>query len=480
MSRKAQIIRLVSTLVLVAGTMGGCAAYRAAPLEPARAARLFESRSLSNPGLCDYLKVNLRPALTSCSPERWDLAALTLAGFYYNPDIAVAEARVEQADAAIITAGARPNPTMGLGPQYTTRGIPSVVPWGIGAFNLNVPIETAGKRGYRIATAERLADAAKLELGGTAWKVRSHIRSALMTYLLDTRERDLWEETVEALAQATTLVAARVKAGAASQPELSFAESVLEDARVKAAQASARVPEASNELASALGLPVNALDGVRFSWSNLDHPPREHSLLPGEVQRLALTNRVELRVQLARYAAADEALKLELAKQYPDINPTGGYSWEAGENIFELGPSLVLPVFNQNRGPIAEAEARRKELGAEFLAMQASIIGQARGALENYRGALNALDAADRAMQHQAKRLDQAERAFAVGEADAGTLAQSRLQALAARQTELAALRNAQGSLGALEDVVQRPLEHGDIGSFVFPAKGAMRAAELP
>jgi outer membrane protein TolC len=124
-----------------------------------------------------------------------------------------------------------------------------------------------------------------------------------------------------------------------------------------------------------------------------------------------MLNRIDLRRQLAHYAAADEALKLEIARQYPDINITAGYSWEGGENIFELGPSAVLPVFNQNQGPIAEAEARRREVAAQFLAMQAGIIEQSQTSLARYRGSLGALVAARGAAELQAKRLSQARRA---------------------------------------------------------------------
>jgi outer membrane protein TolC len=201
----------------------------------------------------------------------------------------------------------------------------------------------------------------------------------------------------------------------------------------------------------------------------LDSPPSQQSLSAKEVQRLALLNRIDLRRALAQYAAADEALKLEIAKQYPDVNIAGGYSWEGGENIFELGPSAVLPVFNQNRGPIAEAEARRKTLAAEFLAMQAGIIEQSNATLVRYRGALIELDAARSAADFQARRLGQARRALAVGEIDTVFLTQTQLQDLAAKQSVLESLTNTQTALGALEDSIQRPLDSGDIGSFMFP-----------
>jgi hypothetical protein len=51
-------------------------------------------------------------------------------------------------------------------PQYNaTTFTPS--PW-VAAFDLDIPIETAGKRGHRIAQAGRLSEAAKLNIGSIA------------------------------------------------------------------------------------------------------------------------------------------------------------------------------------------------------------------------------------------------------------------------------------------------------------------------
>jgi cobalt-zinc-cadmium efflux system outer membrane protein len=455
--------------LLVSG-LDGCATYHPEPLEPAKVAQQFDSRSISNAGLCQYLKANPDTKLSSCPPPQWNLAALTLVGFYYSPDIAVADARVREADAAVITARAVPNPTVHLGPQFRESISPNFAPWGIGSFNLDLPIETAGKRGYRSAEAQRLADAARLAAGETAWAVRSRIRAALLQYMLDDRARDLSAHEEETLAQVVQLFEKRVNAGGASQPELYLAQSSLQAAKLKSIEIVARVSVDRNALAGALGVPVQALDGVAFSWLGLDSPPDQQSLSPAEIQRLALLNRIDLGRQLAQYAAADEALKLEIAKQYPDIDIAGGYSWEGGENIFELGPSTVLPVFNQNQGPIAEAEARRKEVAAQFLAMQAGIIEQSQTTLTRYRGALGALDAARSAAELQVRRLGQARRAVAVGESDTVVLAQAELQDLSAQQALLDSLTNAQTALGALEDSIQRTLDDRDIGSFTFPS----------
>jgi hypothetical protein len=54
-----------------------------------KTAQQFDSRSLPNREFCQYLGANLGANLPSCPPPQWSLAALTLVGFYYSPDIAV-------------------------------------------------------------------------------------------------------------------------------------------------------------------------------------------------------------------------------------------------------------------------------------------------------------------------------------------------------------------------------------------------------
>jgi len=353
--------------------------------------------------------------------------------------------------------------------MYAASAASTFAPWAIGAAELNFPIETAGKRGYRIAQAERLADAAALGLGETAWRVRSAVRTALLNHLLALREYDLarvYEFGSERTAQ---LLEERVSAGAASAPELNLALANVAAARLKAAQAQSRVPDTLNTFAAALGVPVNALQGVAFVWPELEHPPDEASLTPVRVRQLALLNRIDLRRMLAQYAAADEALNLDIARQYPDINLAGSYSWEVGENIFQLLPIITLPLMNQNQGPIAEARAKRTQVAAEFTALQQSIIAQANGALTRYRGALDAFAQASSSAAYSEKRLAGIGRAAELGDIDALALVTTHLETIVAEQSKLNSLAEAQAALGTLEDAVQRPLEADDLKSFSPP-----------
>jgi len=84
----------------------------------------------------------------------WSLETLTLAAFYYSPELAVVWANYETVAAGKQTAAQRPNPAVSISPAYNTvNAVPS--PWLVTA-TLDVPIETAGKRAHRIAAARSL------------------------------------------------------------------------------------------------------------------------------------------------------------------------------------------------------------------------------------------------------------------------------------------------------------------------------------
>ncbi len=178
-------IRKLGFYVSAALILSGCAArrYQPVPIVPAQIASTLETRRLGDPGLHAFVEKNVGHTVTPWPPKAWDSAALSLAALYFSPVLDGSRARIAESQAAIVTAGARPNPSLGI-----TPGIPS--PY---LFNLDfsVPIETAGKRGHRIRAARSLYEAARFDLADSAWKVRSAVRLALLNYLLTSRSLDL-------------------------------------------------------------------------------------------------------------------------------------------------------------------------------------------------------------------------------------------------------------------------------------------------
>ena len=120
-------------------------------------------------------------------------------------------------------------------------------------------------------------------------------------------------------------------------------------------------------------------------------------------------------------------------------------------------------MLNQNQGPIAEAEARRQEAAARFMALQAQIVAETERALASTLAALNKLATADALLAEQGKQQEAAQTLFKAGETDRLAVASAQLEYETAALARLNAHIQVQQVLGLLEDAVQRPLDPSDI-----------------
>jgi cobalt-zinc-cadmium efflux system outer membrane protein len=456
-------------VVLASWILSGCAVrrYQPAPIVATESASRLESRSLGDPGLQEFVEQTVGHPVTPWPPETWDLRTLSLAALYFNPTLESPRARVTEAQAAVVTAGARPNPSLGVSP-----GIPS--PY---LFNLDlaVPIETAGKRGHRIQSARSLEQAALFDLADSAWKVRSRVRTALLNYLLASRSVDLLRSEEQFRREQVNILEQRFAVGEIPRPEVDLARIELSKTHLAISTTEGQVAEAKAALAASVGVPVTGLQGLNFSWADLDSPPSTASLSPEQIQREAVLNRLDVRRSLAQYAAAEADLQIEISKQYPDLQIGPGYTYEEKNNFFTLGVSTTLPIFNRNQGRIAEAEARRKEAGAVFLERQAQVISGGERALALYTAAVKELAEADQFLRKlQDTQLRMTQQAVRLGEEDRLSLNGVQIQSSVLGRARLDALTRAQSALGELEDAVQRPLDPGDAFS-ISPASPALR-----
>jgi outer membrane protein TolC len=387
----------------------------------------------------------------------------------------VTRARVAEAEAAVVTAGARPNPTLSM-----TPGIPS--PYLLG-LDFTVPIETAGKRGIRVEEAENLLEGARFSFAETTWKTYVAVRTALVNHLIALRQLDLSRVEQQLLSRRVELLETRLRVGEIPRPEVDSVRIALSNTQLVLRAVEGRVSETKAALAAAIGVPLSGLGGTDFSWSGFDQPPTEESLSADTIQRDAVLNRLDVRQALANYAAAESVLRLEVAKQYPDLQIGPGYQYEEMHHFFTVAASLALPIFNRNQGPIAEAEARRKGAADTFLATQARVIAESEAALARYRASLQQLAEADRSvLQIQAQREQMSRRALQVGETDQLALSGVLFESAVAARARLDAIAQAQITLGELEDSLQRPLVQDELPPLIpqFPALNNDPKGEKP
>jgi outer membrane protein, heavy metal efflux system len=444
------------TAGLACALLAGCAAQRyvPAPLAPDAAASAFSARSLADPGLRAFEERCLGGSLEAWPTPTWDLKTLSLAAWYFNPQLDGARASLSESQAALKTAGARPNPTLSVSP-----GVPS--PYLL-SLDLSFPLETAGKRGLRIEGARDLELAARLELAETAWTIRSAVRAAVLDYLVSVQLLDRLRSEAEIRETQVKILQQMFSAGESRRLEVDAARSELSRAHSALRAAEEANAEQTAKLAAAIGVPAGALRGAHFDWPDLAAPPRAESLPLAEIQRDAVLNRLDVRDSLARYAAAEAALQLEIAKQYPDVDLGPGYTYEESRSYFTVGLSAAIPLFDRHQGPIAEAEARRRQAAAQFVETQSQAISRSERALAVYRVALEGLAEAGQLASLEERRLAATRQSVRAGEQDGLDLADAQIQYSIAAGARLDAVAHAQRALGELEEAVQRPLAPGD------------------
>jgi outer membrane protein, heavy metal efflux system len=443
----------IIALVLVAG----CARFHPQPLSPAETAAGLESRSLDNPDLKSFLEKNLNRELSTWPAAKWDFEMLTLAAFYYNPSLDVARAVWAEARAGIVTAGARPNPTVGFSPQYVFN--PGPDPAWVHTLNLDWPIETAGKRGAHVAQARHLSESARLDLTATAWQVRSQLRGSVIDFTSAKRREALLRKQLEVQEQIVASMEQRRDAGALASSEIMPVRLLMQKARLDLSEAQRQQAEAHARVAEALGVPVNALKGVEVFYDLVSLPADLDSLTSSEVRGQALLRRPDVLAALADYAASESALKLEIAKQYPDVHLNTGYEYDQGLQKWGLlGFGVELPLLNRNQGPIAQAEARRKQAAARFEALQAKVIADIDRGLAVYQVAANSRSGAEALLATQRKQRESVEQQFKAGAVDRLDVLTAQLELATSELTVEDGQTKLHQALGALEDAVQRPL----------------------
>jgi len=444
-------------LVPLAGILflAGCAAqrYQAAPIVASATASRLEWRNLADSGLQSFVEQNLGHSVSLWPPATWDLQTLSLAALYFNPALDSARARVSGTEAALITAGARPNPSLSISPGAPTPYLLTL--------DFAIPIETAGKRGYRIQVARSLDQATRFDLADSAWTVRSGVRATLLNYLIASQNLELFRSEENVRNDQVNILEQIFSAGEIPRQNADLARIELSKTHLAISTAEGQVAEARAALAAAIGIPVAGLRGALFSWPGMDNPPSAESFSSEQVQRDAVLNRMDIRRALAQYAAAEAGLQLEIAKQYPDINIGPGYTYEEKHSFFTVGASTTVPLFNRNQGPIAEAEAHRRESAAAFLERQAQVIAKSERALAVYTAALKELSEAESLRELQENQAQITQQAIRSGTDIRLSLDSVEIQVSLLARARLDALVRAQRALGELEDAVQKPLDPG-------------------
>jgi outer membrane protein, heavy metal efflux system len=435
-----------------------CACVSAPPpaaLEPAATLQGFSARRLQDV-----------PALPA--PERgWDRGQWLTAALQLNPQLAQERAEVMATAAAEATARERPNPTLELFAEYLTGAAHSSA-WLYG-LSLDFLLRQPGERARARARAALESALAQSDLSESIWQVRTELRQSLLDAAVAQDEAGLLQSL---LAQRQALLDSdrtRLKLGDLARTQVLNDELELARAVQRAQQSRARLADATARLAAAVGVPAAALAQVPLHWSDWAAIDALSVTTPERWRNEALIGRPQIVHALREYDLAEVALQSEVAKRWPQVHLTPAYAWggnglredsledSAGESA--VGVSFELPVFNQHRGAIGEAVARRTVAGEHLKAVQAQVFEQIDRAELAWPTALQAW-ADSRRLADMAEQQNQAQQhALAAGASDRADVLAAQIAATEAHLAVLDTAYTAQGVFGALEDAYRRPLD---------------------
>lgn len=418
------------------------------------------------------------------------LAELERIALEKNPTIAQAEAEVAAARGRARQAGLLPKTTVG----FIAEEIPLQrdVRRGTRGFFLEQTIPLGGKLSASRALFEREVREAEANREAQRLRVVNSVRTLHQEALIAER-RVRVRERLEGLSKEAVVVSRQLfNVGAADVPDLLEIEIQAREAGLALVSARNARYHTWLALGSMIGDPTLRPRELAQAGEGLI-PELERE---AEVQKL-LKESPQIRAARAQIERAEWAVRRARRELFPDLFLRGGVDYNR-EREPETGPAIgreafveagiSLPIFNQNQGNRAAANAQLTRARAELKRVELALQGQLSGVFEAYLTSLRMAE------EYRAEILPRAERAYRLYLDRFREMAAAYPQVLIAQRTlfqtagrYLASLEDAhraslqvQGLL--LLDGLEAPPVPGEAGTAIRAGElpGVVRSGELP
>ncbi|MDQ7012641.1 MAG: TolC family protein [Planctomycetota bacterium] len=342
----------VSLACLVLAAVGGCQSYRPAPFDIAAHRGEFEARAFTVEPV-EAFAARLREAGSEV-PDKINFddglsaAEAEVVALFYNPELRLARMEAGIALATFETAGLWEDPAFGFDGADI---LSSAAPFEFG-FMLSITLPVSG----RLAVEKDRAGAAHTvelrRIEDAEWRTRATLRRAWIAWVTAKEQAGVHRDVLSQIEQIVSITNQLEAAGELQRIEGRLFRVELAARRAALINAELAAAEARRDLLSIIGMPPDAAITLVPSV-----PAVKPDLSPDRLARLINSN-TQLSIRRAEYQLAEQSLRLEVRKQYPDISIGSGYGNEDDDRLM-LGVSLPVPLLNANRGGIATAHATR-------------------------------------------------------------------------------------------------------------------------
>ena len=457
--------KTVVLCVLLAALVTACAKekYQAKPINAqAISAKIYAKDPLSADFKAYLIKQGYK--VEDIPFKSWGIDELTASALYHHSKLDVTKAQLALANAQLETASQKQNPTLGGSIARSNQANGDIRPWAYG-LNVEIPIETAGKREIRIEEAQHLQAVASIDVADTAWQLRSQIAKDLLRYHENVARQQLLQQEISKHIDIISMLRKRVEVGTLSNTDMLTSKLLLQTKKDALSAETSKNQELIAILAADSGLSLDKFNQLPIKPLALETSLNKQTELLNanalaNLQEKALLNRLDIRRSLEKYAAAEAKIKLEVAKQTPDIAITPGFIFDFGDKIWSLGFSSLLNLLNKNTRLIAEATQLREIDGAQFEALQANIIGDLSVANARWLAAQDNLKQAKQQQAAQQAYMQKLNKQFAAGALDRLELAQAALQNQLADAQVVTMQFEVLYAANDMQDLLQTPLEN--------------------
>lgn len=454
-------LRIILLAAVIPNLLIGCQLlpYFSKPIDPQQSAKTLTLKSLDNPDFKAFLhKRGL--SNESSGLDAWHLETLHAAALFFHTDLAVAKEKLALAEASIQTAGQRPGIGVSGAIGRSDRANGDINPMSY-TLQIDIPFETTSKRAIKVEAAEQLAEVARMDAAEIAWNLRHQIQLDLIAFQEQQRSLELLQRELNSYTQLVNMFQKRVALGMGSNTELSNYQLLQQKSQIQWRNANVKTEVLLAKLAADVGLGLPEFKRIPIALDNSEEfsfDKQATTLTVETLQSEALINRIDVRRALARYAASESKLKLEVAKQIPDISLSPSYAYEFGDRVWSLGFATLLNALRQQPKFIKEAEQLRAVEGAQFEAVQASAIAQTNAAWTQYDAANVAHENAQAMLKARLAYVQKIQKQFDAGLVDRVVLTQAQLSLHLAEQDVSTTAFALKRQYAQLENVVQRPL----------------------
>lgn len=285
----------------------------------------------------------------------------------HNHNLLAAQTTIEQAQAGEVAANVRPNPTFFTDWEYLPLGAPSdqnsrLYPPGYtigqylhdnteGDLGLSYLIERGKKRQARLQAAKDITAETRSLVADNERTLTFNVASQFFAVQLAESTLELATKDVNSFRQTVDISEYQYKIGGMSEGDFLMIKLQLLQYETDYQQAILAKDQGLDDLRNMIG--YESVPADYDVAGPFDYEPLKANL--EDLQMKALQNRPDLRAAQQGVTAATSQWQVQKTIGKQDVTVSGNYSHVNGLNAATFAVNVPIAIFNQNKGPIAQA-----------------------------------------------------------------------------------------------------------------------------